>query len=193
MCVAAWLIAVVAGVYVVQRNTSTPAAALAAPKSWPAGAGLPPLTKPCMVLFVHPECPCFAADVYILRRLVDASARLDTRLVLVGDDAPILRESTNYRRAAELPGITIHFDADGQMARAFGAQASGHAAVYDAGGQLVYSGGLTNARGQAGPSAQDDVVRDVAHGRSPRVNSGPVFGCPLFDAPGENAKKEPPP
>ena len=81
-------------------------------------------------------------------------------------------------KARILPCVSSITDLSGAEARRFGARTSGHAALYDAGGRLVFSGGLTWARGHVGDNpGSEAVVSFVRSGKGSAVQ--PVYGCPL--------------
>jgi hypothetical protein len=60
--------------------------------------------------------------------------------------------------------------------------------LFDAGGDLLFRGGITEARGHWGDSEGRSAILSLlalehrpAAGRAGRLDS-PVFGCPLFDS-----------
>ncbi len=100
-------------------------------------------------------------------------------------------QTDSWRQAATIPDVTVVRDDSGLEARRFGAATSGQTLLYDAGGALLFSGGITGARGHAGDNAgQSELVSLLNRGpSSPAVtlNRGQsardatsVFGCPLF-------------
>jgi hypothetical protein len=62
-------------------------------------------------------------------------------------------KSDLWQSAADFQGVTLVRDDEGREARRFGAATSGQTLLYDAGGALVFSGGITGARGQMGANA----------------------------------------
>jgi hypothetical protein len=77
--------------------------------------------------------------------------------------------------------VDLRIDEGGAEARRFGAATSGQALLYDAAGRLVFSGGITPARGHSGDSAgRDAIIRWVERGTAPQ-KSAFVFGCSLHD------------
>ncbi len=83
------------------------------------------------------------------------------------------------RRAACIPGVSVLADPDGVEARRFGALTSGDAFLYDAGGRLVFRGGITPSRGHQGESAGRSAIEAFLKGGRPRTATAPVFGCPI--------------
>ena len=142
--------------------------------------------KKCtLVLFYHPHCPCTKATARCLQRLF---TRFDDRPNFVAvaycpdieDDVWI--ESTLTSSLRELGPSHIVIDRDGRCCRRFGVFTSGHAIIYDVGGSLVFSGGITPGRGHEGhSSAASDLVAKV-NGRSGEVNHWPVYGCTIVDS-----------
>src|SRR5205823_6234038 len=66
-------------------------------------------------------------------------------------NAPSDWERTDlYRQAAAIPGVTICRDEEGAEARYFHAATSGQTLLYDEAGRLLFSGGITAARGHEG-------------------------------------------
>jgi glyoxylase-like metal-dependent hydrolase (beta-lactamase superfamily II) len=83
--------------------------------------------------------------------------------------------------AATIPGVTVVRDDDGIEASRFRAATSGQTVLYDADGKLLFSGGITGARGHAGDNAgRAAVVSLLAEDETERQET-PVYGCPLFD------------
>jgi len=65
-------------------------------------------------------------------------------------------------------------------ARRFGVETSGQTLLYDAGGRLIFSGGITGSRGHAGDNAGEAaLVALLTSGQADRRATS-VFGCPLF-------------
>jgi hypothetical protein len=95
-------------------------------------------------------------------------------------NAPADWEKTDlWRRAAAIPGARVYRDDDGVLARTFGAVTSGQVLLYHRDGRLLFSGGITNARGHAGASAGTEaIVSLLTKGTAGRTET-PVYGCPL--------------
>src|SRR5207253_2859520 len=90
-------------------------------------------------------------------------------------------ESGDLRRHAErIPRVRTALDEAGAEARLFGARTSGQVLLYDAGGDLRFSGGITGARGQQGANAGRNAVRDLLSGHGAARSETPVFGCALL-------------
>jgi hypothetical protein len=96
-----------------------------------------------------------------------------------------------WRIASAIPDVTVVRDDSGREAARFGAATSGQTFLFGADGALLFSGGITVARGHAGDNAgRSQIVSLLNHQNSPRPRSlnpaqplrdaTSVFGCPLF-------------
>jgi hypothetical protein len=84
-----------------------------------------------------------------------------------------------WRRASEIPGVTVMGDDGGVEATRFHVSTSGATTVYDTDGRLLFSGGITSARGHEGDSAGLERIRSLLRtGKADRADA-PVFGCSL--------------
>ena len=77
----------------------------------------------------------------------------------------------SWRSAAAIPGVTVHVDHDGGEARRFGAETSGFVVLYDAHGELLFAGGITTGRGQAGDNAE---TAGIGHRRDKLGTADPL-------------------
>jgi hypothetical protein len=80
---------------------------------------------------------------------------------------------------AALPDLRVYQDRGGAEARRFGVATSGHVLVYDVSGLLVFSGGITAARGHGGDNSGRASVFDRIKNAEGSRSGNPVFGCPL--------------
>lgn len=178
----AWVVAVGAALRVLWAYENTPGPAAAAPASWPADSRLTRPQRPVLVLALHPQCPCSAATIAELARLLaHAAVRPEVYAVFVAsadaDDDWV--ESATWRAAAALPGVHVVRDT-GVEARRFGARVSGQLLAYDASGRLQFTGGITGSRGHEGDNAGRTAIEAMLAGR-PHARSAFVFGCFLFN------------
>lgn len=156
----------------------------AAPISWPQQSRLS-LAKsgPTVVMFAHPRCPCTRASVSQLRELLSGSLKTAGSvyvLVLRPHEFPAGWERTDvWRNAASIPGVTVLSDVDGVEATRLGALTSGQTLVYDTAGKLVFRGGITALRGEAGDSIGSRSLAAALVGNAPAQGVTPVFGCPI--------------
>lgn len=180
--VVAWCGAVAWGFCWLTEYASTPGAAAKAASRWPEQAAVSRDEKlPTLVLFIHPQCPCTAAAVEELDRLLGrVGDRVSTRVLVYSDAAlgPEWSRSSLWDRAERIPRVRVDADPSGSQAAVFGARTSGQAFLYSAEGSLLFSGGLTPARGHEGDNegcaALQALILGVAASRT-----APVFGCPL--------------
>lgn len=82
--------------------------------------------------------------------------------------------------AAALPGVKVLYDLDGAESGRFHATTSGQTVLYDRSGNLLFSGGITFARGHAGDNAGRAAIERILRGENPIQSKSPVFGCPLL-------------
>ena len=179
----AWGGMVVGGFGLLWSYGLTPGAVADAPTSWPADSFLRPTPgRACLILALHPRCPCSRATIDELEQITTCCGRqLDTHVLFyipVGHDAAWAHTDL-WDRAAALPGVTVWCDENGAEGRRFGALTSGHAALYSPEGGLRFHGGITRSRGESG--ANEGRTAIVAHvlGTTGRITPTEVFGCPL--------------
>lgn len=137
--------------------------------------------RPTLLLFIHPRCPCTAASIAQLDRVLSRT-RFKTCVVVVHPPgAPEHWDTSPVVEAARrLPGAMIVVDDQGLLAQHFGAAVSGTAMAYDTTGTRRFSGGITASRGHEGDSAGSLALTEIGAGRVARVDSAPVFGCSLL-------------
>ena len=76
--------------------------------------------------------------------------------------------------------MTVVRDDEGLEAERFGASTSGQTVVYDSEGELLFTGGITGARGHAGDNlGRESVLELLNRGKAERSWTS-VFGCRLF-------------
>ena len=180
----AWLFSVVAGLSVVWRFDNTPGVAANSPTRWPSGTHLTRATeRPTLVLLAHPQCSCTRATLQELGEiLARAENRPKTYVVFLKPSsfADGWEQTDLWQTAARLPDVTVIRDDDGREASRFGAATSGQTVLYDARGVLLFSGGITGARGEAGDNAGQHALITVLNRQPADRATSSVFGCPLF-------------
>ena len=180
-----WLLLVAAGLRQVQRYENTPGAAALAPPQWPVGAVPAPASdRVALLMIVHPRCPCSRASLAELAQLMAHCRGQVAATVLFVQYAGVsdrwVRSGT-WRQASAIPGVRVVCDPDGASARRLGARTSGQTYLYDAQGRLLFSGGLTGARGHEGDNAGLSAALARLRGHSLPLARTSVFGCPLFN------------
>jgi hypothetical protein len=189
---ALWVVTAVTGVCLHAGVDAAPAHASTGPRTRPRIAELnAPDGAPLIIMALHPRCPCSPASIDELRALrarCDAATHVAVLICTPADSASDAATSTEWdeafdRMSARFDRETVIRDRSGTIAASLGLHASGATLMYDAGGHLTFSGGLTLARGMAGAnptavnavqslSASTDVCLPDA--------SSPVYGCTLI-------------
>lgn len=189
LLVSAWALcatAALAGFAVLGRYSSTPGSQADAPPRWPQASSLElDGERFTLLVFAHPRCPCTRATLEELDRLVARCAgRLRPSVVFqvpAGLDLEWARGDL-WQKASAMAQVEVRADPEGLEARRFGARTSGQALLYDPRGELLFAGGLTNARGHQGASEGADDVASLSRGGEAACCETPVFGCSLFGA-----------
>ncbi len=195
--IVAWGVAVAAGAMLMNVYSMAPGSAGAPPVRWPGGTEIP-LDRRCptLLIFLHPQCPCSDASLDELAAVIDRTGGRVSAWALVyrpriSNDDWFPRE---FREAmAAIPGLSIAEDHDGVEAALFGIETSGHVLLFGPGGDLRFSGGITDGRGHRGESLGRRVlIARILDNRSPARPSipeargatmpvdAPVFGCSLL-------------
>ena len=190
-----WLGLAIAGLSVLWRFDNAPGVGATPPARWPASSALTRSPgQPTLVLLAHPQCSCTLATLDELgEALARAQQRPKTYVLFLKPEgfANGWEQTESWRIAAALPGVTVVRDDSGREAGRFGAATSGQTLLFDGEGNLLFSGGITAARGHAGDNAgRSELVSLLNRDSSPRaagLTSGQpprdatsVFGCPLF-------------
>jgi hypothetical protein len=182
---ALWLSMVCAGIGLLWNYEGTPGVAAAAtPGRWPADSRVKPAAdRATLVMLAHPHCPCTRASIGELSRLMtQAQGRVTAYVLFVKppgfSDGWV--QSELWASAAAIPGVTPVLDDDGVEAARFHAATSGQAVLYDAAGNLLFSGGITSARGHEGDNAGRAAIVSLLTSDKAVEHDTPVYGCPLF-------------
>src|SRR5919107_3685313 len=140
-----WLLLIRTGLGLLWGYEGTPGAAAAAPRTWPAGSRIETdARRATLVMLAHPHCPCTRASIGELARLMtQAQGRVTAYVLFVRpsnfSDAWV--QSELWASAAAIPGVTPVLDDEGVEAGRFHAATSGQTVLYDAAGNLLFSGG----------------------------------------------------
>jgi hypothetical protein len=181
-----WLTLVGLGMRVALDYENTAGASASPPAFWPAASSIVrPPGRFTLVMFAHPNCPCTRASVAELDVLMargGGKIAAFVRFSKPGAREADIRETALWRKAAAIPGVSVAFDEDDSETTWFGARVSGQAVLYDPEGRLVFSGGITRARGHEGDNpGLDSVMRLVmrlVNGEAAAAQTR-VFGCSL--------------
>jgi hypothetical protein len=178
-----WLGGVVGGFALLLRYASTPGGSGPSPAHWPDNSVLvPEPDRANLVLLAHPRCPCTRATMDELERLLDRTGTLLTVHVLFyrpAGSADSWGRTDLWSRACRLPNVHVYDDEDGAQAHLFGAMTSGQAVLYHADGRKLFSGGITDSRGHAGPGRGTQAILSLLTRGSADQEETPVYGCPL--------------
>ena len=158
------------------------------PPEWPVECSIAiEQNEPTLLVFVHPKCPCSQATVaemeQLLRRIESAAGAHtpQSRIIAVvpKDYDPSWLQTVSIARALALPRAELFIDEGGVEAQRFGAEVSGTVLYYCSAGVLQYGGGVTAARGHAGPNVGRENLREAIANRPPQFPTIPAFGCRL--------------
>lgn len=187
-----WLVLAALGQRVMLNYDYAAGAPGTPPAKWPAATTIsrtPGLAS--LVVAAHPHCPCTRATVEELARLM-AVLRSRATATVVFVRPPGFSEDWEktdlWRDAARIPGVSVISDSSGRETSLFGAQASGQTMLYDAAGNLRFSGGITASRGHAGDSPGRSAILAIVDTGNSSTSRTSVYGCSLHDP--ERAQKD---
>jgi len=187
-CSALWLCAVAVGLWVLWAFDNTPGVAAYPPAQWPSDSRIELATdRPTFVMLPHPRCSCTRASIGELAELMARAPVRPKAYVLFLKPSGLAdnwEQTSLWHSAASIPQVTVVRDDDGLEARRFGTATSGQTILYDGNGRLLFSGGITVARGHAGDNAGRAAILALLHRAVPDQTGAFVFGCPLL-APGD--------
>ncbi|MDX2104820.1 MAG: hypothetical protein SFY67_00325 [Candidatus Melainabacteria bacterium] len=139
-------------------------------------------------MFVHPQCPCTKAS---LDQLGPLSQRTDLQIKLVHFKPSVKpdgwTENWQFEEWTKKPSVEVIEDIDGAEALRFDAKTSGQTFLFDSKGRLIFSGGITAARGVTGDNKGfNHLTLALARKRSETANDSElkkslVFGCNLLN------------
>ena len=181
-----WGILVAAGYLALGAYAAAPGAAGHSRANWPRDSVIPlDARRLTLLMFLHPLCPCSSASVDELSELI-ARCRDRVRPHVVILRTPALDRAGGRRIGGCLKTVawlTTWNDAGGRLSRRFGVLTSGHVLLYDPAGRLLFSGGITPARGHRGPNSGRSAVLAELLGEPAAQRNAPTFGCPIFESP----------
>jgi hypothetical protein len=190
----AWALATGMGFLALYTYKATPGLSGQPVEYWPDGSRIALAgDRPTLVMAVHPRCPCTRASAVELARIL---ARCEGRvvvyvLIFTPEHADQTWGQTDWSpRFAMITGVQPIHDPGGREAARFGAQTSGHVALYAPDGRLLFHGGITGARGHEGSNRGQEAVLALIGGGSVGSTKTPVFGCPVFEISRAPANKD---
>lgn len=185
-----WLLGGAAGMAGLLLYSSTPGSDGRAARRWPTGSRIPhDPQRATLLMFVHPQCPCSRSSLGELEKLVAHCRQKVTPWVVFfhphgATDAWV--QSTLWQSALNIPGTQLLADDDGVEATRFGVATSGQTLLYGTDGKLLFSGGITSARGHAGDNAGREALERLLNGARPAQETTPTFGCPILTGSGNS-------
>lgn len=180
---AIWFVGVTAAMLAVWSYKTTDNGSAQAPEQWPREStlALDP-SRPTLVMFSHPHCPCTKASLSELTRLADelgATVAIQIVLVRPADAGDGFEDGELRARAGKVPRATLVVDRDARESERFHAKTSGSVVLYSREGRLLFSGGITSARGHEGRAPSHDRIVAAVAGQLRETASAPTFGCAL--------------
>lgn len=181
----AWLAIVGSGLFFLLKYENTPGAAANSPTAWPSASSMSLAANGyTLVMLVHPHCPCSRASIGELALLMaDARGPVSASVFFLKPDgfSDDWEKTDLWQSAASIPGVKAIVDNGGEEVKRFNAATSGQTLLYDASGELVFSGGITASRGHSGDNAGRSAIEAIVNGETVDNVGTPVFGCPLFN------------
>ncbi|MDQ1728966.1 MAG: hypothetical protein QOD33_1091 [Pyrinomonadaceae bacterium] len=183
--VSVWIALVATGLGWLWRYENAPGRAATAPATWPANSRIQlAQNEPTLVMLVHPRCPCTRASIGELARIMAHSqGRVRAYVLFLKPDGTSDDWETTdlWDSVANIPGVNAVRDSGGAEARLFDGATSGQTFLYDPLGRLLFSGGITQARGHFGDNAGESAIVAILNAETPDRTETSVFGCPLFN------------
>ena len=136
---------------------------------------------PKLVLFIHPQCPCSRSTLNELARLVaNRQERAEIKVFFYKpiDKSAEWVETDLWENAKRIPGVDVATMSEEEIEK-FGVVTSGQAILYDAGDEIVFSGGITPGRGHEGMSSGRREIENYLENGKISIRETPVFGCLL--------------
>lgn len=136
-----------------------------------------------LITFIHPHCPCSRASLNELNKIMTRThSCMDCKVVFLKPSVygENWEKSDLWQISKEIPNSERTPDLDGLLAKSFNATTSGQTFLYDPDGKLVFSGGVTAARGHEGDSPGSIAIESLSSKKKITSRCSQAFGCPLF-------------
>jgi hypothetical protein len=180
-----WVVVVAGGTLEMTRYSNSPGPSGQAPAVWPKDSEIRfDPSRPTLVMFAHPRCPCTRASLGELAVLLaQCPGQIDAHVVFIRptDTSANWEKTDLWRIASSIPGVTVCADNAGIEARRFGSETSGQTLLYDRSRALRFEGGITLSRGHAGDNPGRSALQELLREGHSDLAKTPVFGCSLFD------------
>lgn len=178
-----WGSGILGGMIALAWHDASPGIVEPAPTHWPTGSQIALADHSAtLIMFAHPHCPCTRASLGELEKLVAHREGLADCWVVFLRPSDVSQdwEATDLIATAKaIPGVRVLSDLDGAEARRFHVLTSGHTLLYGSDGGLLFSGGMTVARGHAGDNDGRSSLESLLVHSMPLARQTPVFGCPI--------------
>jgi hypothetical protein len=185
-----WVAASSLGFLALGAYHATPNDPGSAPDRWPSNASIPlDRSRPTLLIFIHPRCPCSTASMDELEQVLDrCRGRVAAHVIKFQPE----ETSEGWEDSGEVANLNVRLDPGGREAARFGVETSGHVLLFDPSGRRLFSGGITISRGHRGGNPGLDRLIDAIEGGSDGPGSSPVFGCPVFTPSANRSRSLPP-
>ena len=135
-----------------------------------------------MVVFLHPHCPCSRATLDAIKEILknrSASIQINAVFVVPPEVQSGWEESPLLEECRSIPGIVTSLDFGGKESNLFGAKTSGDVFIFNSQGKVIFSGGITNGRGQVWTDRERETFESAL--TSPNhIEHAPTYGCALL-------------
>jgi hypothetical protein len=182
---AVWLAVVLTGMFVLLRYSQTAGLVGNPPAQWPVTSQMTRTTGiPSLIMFLHPHCPCSSASIGELEQfMAHCMERVNVQVLFVQPEGmtEAWAQTSLWRKALAIPGVSVRCDHDGVEAGRFQALTSGQTLLYGADGALLFQGGITLSRGHAGDNPGRSAVEALLRHELVNPAQTLVFGCALSE------------
>jgi hypothetical protein len=172
------------GLLLLADNDSKPSPPAVPPQQWPGGVSrVRDSSKPIVMMFLHPHCPCSRASLSELARLAhDERGQLEFCVLFTQPSgvAASWSQTALWENAVANSNLHVVIDHACLLAKQFGAKTSGQVLVYDREGTLRFEGGITPGRGHSGDTVGRSAIRAIAASQTAGIPVNcATFGCSL--------------
>ncbi len=139
-------------------------------------------TRYTLMVAVHPRCPCTAASLHELDRIIRQSQDRLHVTMLVYRPANQIDEWTVPKAIDNMEqhdNVIWKWDEEGKAAQAIGCMTSGSVVLYSPDRKPLFWGGITSSRGHTGNNAGSQAILSILETGTVRLRTNPVYGCSL--------------
>lgn len=133
--------------------------------------------KGLVMVFMSTKCPCSHSHADLIKKL--AQQHKDFRFLIVHSNADESKsEALTYFKIFSNPIEVLH-DEKAQIADLLRAYKTPHTFVFDAKGEVIYRGGVTDSSNASSAERHylAEVLQDISSGKTPRLNQSRTLGC----------------